>query len=425
MTALSFILFLGFLIGGLALLAVGLHVRRRGDTPHCADCGYNLTGLISNACPECGTAMGPGSIVRGEPYRRRRLAVAGVCLLIVALGWIPILTNMVNGYAILPTRVLIYLAKASEPDPSQGSWKELERRLTAGTLSPTHINLLFADMVKPTLIPRPVTSPHDPVPVKFVQEVRTGMPLAVGIVSAELKLNGEPFDYEFGAAVTIGPPTHPPWSMHHLPGLSPGENRLTGVLHATIHPPIGPAMAGSIRRVHHLAIAGWPPPYVQQTIPIDISFTVLETEPPDYIRRVRDDTLADRLSRFWSISRPTIFRWHESRCRAQHTGDYTFGYNENATLLPFGISADAYLVITDREILIGHVIHRGKPNASFMTNFESGEFEYRGERIETADIILRTNEKYARESIDLDVIWDGEAVIKDVKIDWREIDTPP
>ncbi len=424
MSALSFILFLGFLAGGLALLAVGLHVRRRGDTPHCADCGYNLTGLISNACPECGTAMAPGSIVRGEPYRRRRLAVAGVCLLIVALGWIPILTNMVNGYAILPTRVLIYLAKASEPDPSQDAWKELERRLTAGTLSPTHISLLFTDMVKPTLIPRPVTSPHDPVPVRFLCEVHTGMPIAVGIVSAELKLNGQPFDYEFSTAVEAGSSPVASSATRHLPNVSPGEKRLTGVFHVTFHPTTVPWGGGSrIIRPPLAAMARWPRPYFQHTIPIDITFTVLETEPPDYIRRIRDDALAERLPRYGFIGNLTIERRDGYRCQASagFYGDVGLGGGH----LPLTIATDIVLKIGDREIPHGHIIAGGTPDPSYAFSFLGRQFEYRGKRIETADIILRTNEKYARESIDLDVIWDGEAVIKDVKIDWQEIDTPP
>jgi hypothetical protein len=40
--------------------------RRRGHTPHCAKCDYNLTGSSGTVCPECGTALGPDTIVLGE-----------------------------------------------------------------------------------------------------------------------------------------------------------------------------------------------------------------------------------------------------------------------------------------------------------------------------------------------------------------------
>ncbi len=32
-------------------------VRRRDDTPRCTKCGYNLTGLTEDRCPECGESF--------------------------------------------------------------------------------------------------------------------------------------------------------------------------------------------------------------------------------------------------------------------------------------------------------------------------------------------------------------------------------
>jgi hypothetical protein len=42
--------------GGLAVLLKGLYPKPIGMAPHCPKCGYNLTGVASEICPECGAA---------------------------------------------------------------------------------------------------------------------------------------------------------------------------------------------------------------------------------------------------------------------------------------------------------------------------------------------------------------------------------
>ena len=54
------------LLLGLWLLKTGLWPRRRGDTPYCRKCGYNLTALTSERCPECGSIVARAGTVRGE-----------------------------------------------------------------------------------------------------------------------------------------------------------------------------------------------------------------------------------------------------------------------------------------------------------------------------------------------------------------------
>ncbi len=80
------------LIELVALLAVGILLlrmlsrpRRRGTTPHCARCEYNLTGLTSDRCPECGTEMIPANIVYGEKIRRPWLAVTAVGVAVIVM----------------------------------------------------------------------------------------------------------------------------------------------------------------------------------------------------------------------------------------------------------------------------------------------------------------------------------------------------
>jgi hypothetical protein len=69
------------------LLAVGLlyagRRRRVGDEPHCRGCNYLLHGIQSERCPECGTALWPLAIVRGEPTRRWAPFVAGWLMIVL------------------------------------------------------------------------------------------------------------------------------------------------------------------------------------------------------------------------------------------------------------------------------------------------------------------------------------------------------
>lgn len=75
------------LLAGLGLVVVGLRGRRAGTEPHCRSCDYNLTGLTSQRCPECGSEVAPATIVYGG-HRQRRwglVAVGAVLPLLIPL----------------------------------------------------------------------------------------------------------------------------------------------------------------------------------------------------------------------------------------------------------------------------------------------------------------------------------------------------
>lgn len=59
---------------------------RRGKDPRCRKCGYDLTNLKSESCPECGTVLTSRNRVTG--FRSRwRMAVAFAALLIISGTW--------------------------------------------------------------------------------------------------------------------------------------------------------------------------------------------------------------------------------------------------------------------------------------------------------------------------------------------------
>lgn len=70
-------------VAGMVLLLRGYRSYRPTSTPMCRSCGYDLTGLASNICPECGTGITAETIVYREGYRRPRLLVLGVTLLVL------------------------------------------------------------------------------------------------------------------------------------------------------------------------------------------------------------------------------------------------------------------------------------------------------------------------------------------------------
>ena len=54
--------------------------------PHCSRCKYQLTGLTSNTCPECGATLTKTAIMIGKPVTRRIIAGCIVMVLPASYG---------------------------------------------------------------------------------------------------------------------------------------------------------------------------------------------------------------------------------------------------------------------------------------------------------------------------------------------------
>ena len=120
---------------GLVLLLRGLWGRRVDRAPHCRKCGYNLTGLTSNRCPECGAELTPQMIVHGTRRRRVHSLVVGASLLVVGavfLGtWAYARAQQVNWYPRAP----FFWVLADARRDVDAALRELQRRCTGRTLS--------------------------------------------------------------------------------------------------------------------------------------------------------------------------------------------------------------------------------------------------------------------------------------------------
>ena len=132
----------GATIAGALLVIRGLRGRRVGQTPFCRKCGYNLTALESERCPECGGGLGESSVVVGVRHRRRGLVGTGVALLLLStVGWVAIGGGVKRWlgrdgwYSKVPAAWVMWQARSTTGLRSQGAYCELGRRVRSGRLS--------------------------------------------------------------------------------------------------------------------------------------------------------------------------------------------------------------------------------------------------------------------------------------------------
>jgi len=123
------------LVGSVLVIRILLRPRRRGSTPHCACCDYNLTGLTSDRCPECGTEMTPANIVYGElagrPWGKALAAVITLALLILAGRW----AWSYDWYRVRPNSWVLSDLQSSSLTRRSTAWGEIQRRVKNGSLS--------------------------------------------------------------------------------------------------------------------------------------------------------------------------------------------------------------------------------------------------------------------------------------------------
>ena len=120
------------------LLVRGLRGRWVGGEPRCRRCNYQLTGVESGRCPECGLQFTEHTVARGVRKRRWGSLAA---LVLIPLLWVPsqrLLWSLryVRWYDYYPTRLVIRDARADELD----AIRELERRLSTGALGGSHLD---------------------------------------------------------------------------------------------------------------------------------------------------------------------------------------------------------------------------------------------------------------------------------------------
>lgn len=128
---------------GLVLLGVGMNGRRVGDEPRCTACSYELTGLTSNRCPECGGWIGRSTVAYGMQRRRRGALVTSLALLVISGSGIGVFAlgeaRQVDWTRYYPLFWLMHNVRQDDA----ASIEELKRRAQLEKLSPSAVRRLI------------------------------------------------------------------------------------------------------------------------------------------------------------------------------------------------------------------------------------------------------------------------------------------
>jgi len=232
------VLALLFAAGGVSLVVRGAR-RRVGDDRHCRKCEYNLTGLASERCPECGAALGMRrAVIHGTRRRSRPAIVIGGLLTLFAIalaaGVGVAAVRQMDVYRVAPVWLLTYWMNGADVRTAERAFGELDRRYTLGTLSASALDgfieaclseqasptvrgdltrvatnalgtMILADqlsaaqlrraygnMVQLELRTRPEIALGDRVPVQLVVTQRAPTGLWVQVISRDVRLDDDP-----------------------------------------------------------------------------------------------------------------------------------------------------------------------------------------------------------------------------------------
>ncbi|NOX58950.1 MAG: hypothetical protein GXP29_08850 [Planctomycetes bacterium] len=422
----------GFLILGIFLLWRGWRPRRRGEAPHCRQCEYNLTGLQSDRCPECGNAIAADSIVYGTRYKRPGLIATGVVSLLLGVVLSVGMLSNVNWYPYKPTGWIINDIQSKNATVSWKGWAEFTRRLKRGDVSERH----QTRMIELSLIEqgRPATTKFNPRLEGYIEflgdaYVRGRMSeeqeatffkqiLRLEFKVREQTIVGDRVRYR---VTSMGnSPSNPWWiTISHKVRLLDG-NPVQSIASTLAHSGnSGGGIGGSIEPPnagrHTLTVVLDIKTYSnketktlahEREVKLQGEFEVLAEEPAEFIKMVVDPALREQLLDCFN---PQDFRLDR----------HVLGGTVATEILPIDVAFDVIVRVNGEEISENSFSGlRGEDPIlrAFSWQYEKPLIQ-EGDSLESIDLILRSNEKLARESVDMLEPWQGELIYKDVPIE--------
>ncbi|HZN65569.1 MAG TPA: hypothetical protein VFB66_09720 [Tepidisphaeraceae bacterium] len=421
------------LAAGLLLVRRGLRGRRLGDTPHCRKCDYALVGIDSGRCPECGTELGPRTIVRGERVRTPAFAWVGVILLAAgaALTWAggAAAYRTVNWYALRPTSWVIDDAGSPNAAVAARGWAELERRMkaaplsaanrrrlaelglteqaaatprphahravewlgrevVAGQIDPDQKERFFRQMLRVTLRTRPTVVLGDDIAYRteYSSRVPAGGTWWLELQHAGAWLDGKQVHGASGSSGFSGIGAAGA-SGSTVPCKTPGEHTVSVKMKAIIRH--GPDAANDRST----------PPLISFDVDLSDKTNVVTQEPPGYLKHVEEPGLAERLRACFD---PKGFEQNPRDISGE----------VKVTAVPAGLAMDVFARAGGTEYPMGGMtILKGN-----STNYYLRTQKYDGPRVNEIDLVLRSNPKLARHTVDMNEAWAGELVIEKVPV---------
>jgi len=461
---------LAALLAGVSLIKKGRWPKRTGDTPHCGNCNYILTGLDGGKCPECGGSITTRSVVRGERKTRAGLVLAGSFLILIAVALIGIVASgvvdRIDWYHYRPTAWVFNDLDSHLQTASDRAWMELLSRSKAGTLSSSQQDRLTERAI--TDLDSPVQATRDRAWAEL--QIR----LSANRLSATQKdrLTERALSEQVSTVTTsITDPLMiylgQRWSVH---AMSPAQEQrfFDGCLRLSlsVRTRVGPAddlpylvseggrgpsgwgeelttealevdgrsagyagsgmnssglggsgAFGSILRKqsighHHLLVkarvrigkwnpsGGLAPVYHAEEKSLTADFDVLTTQPA-----IASVSAPDAASLGKSIS-IRDFQWDRSQ-------NYQLRGQVDIHGAPVNVAFDVFARIDGKEYSLGWVALAQGKQCSFGV-LSGGELPRMS--VKSFDLILRSSESAARNTVDLNQIWRGEIVVPSVPL---------
>lgn len=422
-------------VGGLALLWFGIWPRRRGVEPRCRGCDYNLTGNVSERCPECGRTLGPHAIVHGTRRKRPWRIGIGVLLLLLAGGTTVPNFVQIDWYAHLPAGWV--LSELDSPATFDRAWTELQRRYNAGALADRHMRKLVAVALAEQRLP-PGMKVRDNV-IGFLgdcygaglltesevdQFLRQSLALQMEVRARNVSGDEVPYRVSYEPRM----PDRGIWAEYSSDEMAVDSGTWRSGRVSTHDAGVGGG--GSL--------GGWLPPpavgkhHMQKKItvrvyrgprprrydaPIDESILLLETtrwlgapfevlaeEPADLVRGVPERQRQAELESLFTIQRVS--------CRGAEC--YV---DVHADPLPVNVAFDAFVRNGERETYVGSFAAVADTIGSghgWSAHDETPGFCT--EPPMTCAVILRSSARAAKRTVDVFEFWEGELVFEDIQV---------